>query len=81
MVFTSKMCEKHLWKSDILSKDAGHRHWSKMINISKDISSEIWWQSLKEKDTAALVHCPKILLTNLVTTSKGREGYSPPPPL
>ena len=25
MVFTSKMCEKHLSKSDILSKDAGHR--------------------------------------------------------
>ena len=25
MAFTSKMCEKHLWKSDILSKDAGHR--------------------------------------------------------
>ena len=23
MVFTSKMFEKHLWKSDILSKDAG----------------------------------------------------------
>ena len=23
--FTSKMFEKHLWKSDILSKDAGHR--------------------------------------------------------
>ena len=23
MVFTSKMCEEHLWKSDILSKDAG----------------------------------------------------------
>ena len=28
--FTSKMFEKHLWKSEILSKDAGHRHWSKM---------------------------------------------------
>ena len=25
MVFTSKMCEKHLRNSDILSKDAGHR--------------------------------------------------------
>ena len=25
LVFTSKMFEKHLWKSDILSKDAGHR--------------------------------------------------------
>ena len=23
LVFTSKMFEKHLWKSDILSKDAG----------------------------------------------------------
>ena len=23
MIFTSKMCEKNLWKSDILSKDAG----------------------------------------------------------
>ena len=25
MVFTSKIFEKHLWKSDILSKDGGHR--------------------------------------------------------
>ena len=25
LVFTSKMFEKHLWKSNILSKDAGHR--------------------------------------------------------
>ena len=25
MVFTSKMCETHLWKSDILSKDGGYR--------------------------------------------------------
>ena len=25
MVFTNKMCEKHLWKNKILSKDAGHR--------------------------------------------------------
>ena len=25
MVFNSKTCEKHLWKNDILSKDAGHR--------------------------------------------------------
>ena len=25
MVFTNKMCEKQLWKSEILSKDAGHR--------------------------------------------------------
>ena len=25
MVFTSKMCEKHLWKSDILNKDAGYQ--------------------------------------------------------
>ena len=25
MVFTSKMFEKHLWKSDILIKDADHR--------------------------------------------------------
>ena len=24
MAFISKMFEKHLWKSDILSKDAGH---------------------------------------------------------
>ena len=24
MVFASKMFEKHLWKIDILSKDAGH---------------------------------------------------------
>ena len=23
--FTGKMCEKRMWKSDILSKDAGHR--------------------------------------------------------
>ena len=25
LVFTSKMFEKHLWKSNILSKDVGHR--------------------------------------------------------
>ena len=25
MVFTTEMFEKHLWKSDILSEDAGHR--------------------------------------------------------
>ena len=25
MVFTSKMCKKHSWKSDILYKDTGHR--------------------------------------------------------
>ena len=25
MVFTSKMCEKHLWTSDNVSKDAGHK--------------------------------------------------------
>ena len=25
MVFNSKMFENHLWRSDILSKDAGHR--------------------------------------------------------
>ena len=24
--FTSKMCEKQLWKNDILSKDVSHRH-------------------------------------------------------
>ena len=24
MVFASKICEKHLWKCDILSKDPGH---------------------------------------------------------
>ena len=27
MVFTSKIFEKYLWKSDILSKDAGHHRW------------------------------------------------------
>ena len=26
LVYISKMFEKHKWKSDILSKDAGHRH-------------------------------------------------------
>ena len=33
MVFTSEMCEKHQWKSDILSKDAGHQPGS-LLKIS-----------------------------------------------
>ena len=35
MVFTSKMCEKHLWESDILSKDAGHGPASLLKTLSQ----------------------------------------------
>ena len=34
LAFTSKMFEKHLWKSDILSKDAGQRPASLYINVT-----------------------------------------------
>ena len=34
MAFTSKMFEKHLWKSDILSKDAGHQPTFLLKNVT-----------------------------------------------
>ena len=39
--FTSKMFEKHLWKSEILSKDVGHRLASliKMSHIHRCFSN------------------------------------------
>ena len=37
--FTSKMLKKHLWKSDILSEDAGHRPHrpESLLNITKSL--------------------------------------------
>ena len=45
--FTSKMFEKHLWKSDILSKYAGHRQ---LVFTSKMFEKHLWKSDIFSKD-------------------------------
>ena len=45
--FTSKMFEKHLWKSDILSKYAGHRQ---LVFTSKMFEKHLWKSDILGKD-------------------------------
>ena len=45
--FTSKMFEKHLWKSDILSKYAGHRQ---LVFTSKMFEKHLWKSDILSKD-------------------------------
>ena len=57
----AKMFKKQLWKSDILSKDAGHRPGS-LLKISLFPSEHLRWRALQRYLTALLAnYCYKAL--------------------
>ena len=72
MVFTNKMFEKHQWKSDILSKDAGHRPAS-LLNLHLNLkchSSTVFFKHFISKNQLPGLYVSGKLVKNRLKSFK-----------